>query len=64
VRFFVLAAVLGDSGIYDKQAKDEALREARKGPFEGAGDAVSVGPVREREECPQAPSAQAGPSST
>lgn len=51
----------GDTGVYDKQAKDEALREAGKGAFDGAGDVVSVGPARERRECPQAPSAQAGP---
>jgi hypothetical protein len=62
---FVLTLMLvlvgcGEAGIYDKEAKQLALREAAPGPFKGVGD-VSVGGVSERSECPQAPSEQAGP---
>jgi hypothetical protein len=62
---FVLTLMLvlvgcGEAGIYDKEAKQLALREATPGPFKGVGD-VSVGGVSERSECPQAPSEQAGP---
>jgi hypothetical protein len=59
----VLVSILGgcgEAGFYDKQAKEAALREAAPGPFDGLGD-VSVGRARERSECPQAPSEQAGP---
>ena len=58
----VLAGCQGsDSGFYDEQAKDEAARAAKKGPFEGGGVVVSVESVEERDECPQAPSPDAGP---
>jgi hypothetical protein len=46
--------------MYDKTARDTAVQAVGKGPFKGVGD-VSVGAVRERKECPQAPSPQAGP---
>jgi hypothetical protein len=59
---FVLVGCQGsDSGFYDQQAKDEALRAAKKDPFDGYSDRVSVGSVHERDECPQAPSPNAGP---
>jgi hypothetical protein len=58
----VLAGCQGNSGgFYDQQAKDEALRAAKAGPFGGASGKVSVGAMREREACPQAPSPDAGP---
>jgi hypothetical protein len=67
----LLASVLvgcqgSDAGLYDEQAKDEALRAAKGGPFKGRGafEDVSVGPVVERDECPQAPSPNAGPCLT
>jgi hypothetical protein len=66
VFLFTLTLVLfgcqssGDS-FYDEAAKDEAARVAAKDPFRGYSDHVDVGTVRERRECPQAPSAQAGP---
>jgi hypothetical protein len=60
VLLLVLAGCQSGSGTYDKEARDEAVRAVGDGPFNGVGD-VSVGPVREREECPQAPSPQAGP---
>ena len=50
-----------DPGFYDKQAKDEALRVAKRDPFDGHSKVVSVGSVKERDECPQAPSPRAGP---
>lgn len=56
----VLVVGCGETGVYDNEAKQAALREAAPGPFKGVGD-VSVGSVRERSECPQAPSEQAGP---
>ena len=64
--FLLLACVLvgcqgSDAGFYDEQAKDEALSAARKDPFDGHSKVVSVGSVHERDECPQAPSPQAGP---
>ena len=64
--FLLLASVLvgcqgSDAGFYDEQAKDEALSAARKDPFDGHSKVVSVGSVQERDECPQAPSPQAGP---
>jgi len=49
------------TGFYDKQAEHEALQVAKKDPFDGYSEAVSVDSVREREECPQAPSPDAGP---
>jgi hypothetical protein len=65
--FLLCAFVLGgcqgssDSGYYDQQAKDEALRAAKKDPFDGYSDRVSVGSVHERGECRQAPSPKPGP---
>ena len=66
IPFFLLVSVLvgcqgSDGGFYDKQAKDEALQVAKRDPFGGYSDVVSVGSVRERDECPQAPSPGAGP---
>jgi hypothetical protein len=60
---FVLVACQGsNSGFYDEQAKDEAVRAAKSGPFDGNSDVVvSVGSAHERDECPQAPSPDAGP---
>jgi hypothetical protein len=61
---FALVGCQGsDAGFYDGQAKDEALRAAKGGPFKGRGsfEDVSVGRVVERDECPQAPSPEAGP---
>jgi hypothetical protein len=49
------------AGFYDKHAEEQALEAAKKDPFDGYSDAVSVGSVEERDECPQAPSPQAGP---
>jgi hypothetical protein len=46
---------------YDKQAEEQALQAARKDPFAGDSDTVSVDSVEERGECPPAPSPQAGP---
>lgn len=60
VLLLVLAGCQSGSGAYDKGARDEAVRAVGDGPFNGVGE-LSVGAVREREECPQAPSAQAGP---
>jgi hypothetical protein len=64
VAFAVLVLIIvgcqSESGKYDEDARDAAVRAVGGGPFKGVGD-VSVGVVREREECPQAPSAQAGP---
>ncbi len=58
----VLVACQGsDSGFYDEQAMDEAVRAAKSGPFDGNSDVVSVGSAHERDECPQAPSPDAGP---
>ena len=60
--FVLIGCQGGDPGFYDDQANDEALRAAKKGPFEGQSDVVvSVGSARERNECPQAPSPDAGP---
>jgi excisionase family DNA binding protein len=63
--FGLLVALAGcgssETGIYDNQAKDEAQREAAKDPFGGDGEDVSVGSARERSDCPQAPSKDAGP---
>jgi hypothetical protein len=63
--FLLIVVLVGcqgsDTGFYDGRAKDEALRVAKKDPFRGHSDVVSVGSVRERERCPQAPSPQAGP---
>jgi hypothetical protein len=64
-RFLVVSLVLalvgcGHAGAYDNEAKEVAKREAAPGPFKGVGE-VSVGSVRERSECPQAASEQAGP---
>lgn len=50
-----------DTGFYDERAKDAAVRAAKKDPFDGHSDVVSVGSAQEREKCPQAPSPQAGP---
>jgi hypothetical protein len=50
-----------DNGFYDEQAKDEALQAAKKDPFDGHSKVVSAGSAKERDECPQAPSSQAGP---
>jgi hypothetical protein len=66
IAFLLLASVLvgcqsSNNGFYDEQAKDEALRAAKKDPFDGHSDVVSVGSVHERDECPQAPSPDAGP---
>lgn len=60
VLLLLVAGCQNGSGTYDKEARDEAVRAVGKGPFNGVGN-VSVGAVREREECPQAPSPQAGP---
>ena len=60
VLLLLLAACQSGSGTYDEEARDEAVRAVGTGPFNGEGD-VSVGAVGEREECPQAPSPQAGP---
>jgi hypothetical protein len=60
VLLLFLAGCQSGSGTYDEEARDKAVRTVGKGPFNWAGD-VSVGDVREREECPQAPSPQAGP---
>jgi hypothetical protein len=49
------------TGFYDKQAEEQALQAAKKDPFAGYSEAVSVDSVHERDECPQAPSPQAGP---
>jgi hypothetical protein len=66
ITFFVLLTVLvgcggSDSGFYDEEAKEEALEVAKKDPFRGYSDVVSVGSVQELDECPQAPSPDAGP---
>jgi hypothetical protein len=66
VSLLLFASVLvgcqsSNAGFYDKQAKDEALRAAKKDPFDGHSKVVSVGSVKERDECPQAPSPEAGP---
>jgi len=45
----------GGGGFYDKQARDEAMRVAKKGPFPGKEQVVSVQSVHERDECAQAP---------
>jgi hypothetical protein len=62
--FLLFASVLvgcqsSDTGFYDKEAKDEALRAAKKDPFNGHSKVVSVGSAKEQDECPQAP--EAGP---
>jgi hypothetical protein len=60
---FLLIALAGcqsGSGTYDDEARDAAVRAVGDGPFDGVGD-VSVGAVRERQECPQAASPDAGP---
>ena len=62
----LLASVLvgcqgSDAGFYNGQAKDEAMRAAKNGPLARDGVVVSVESAEERAECPQAPSAQAGP---
>ena len=62
----LLASVLvgcqgSDAGFYDGQARDEAMRPAKNGPLASDGVVVSVESALEREECPQAPSGQAGP---
>jgi hypothetical protein len=51
----------GDGGFYDREAKEMAVNAVGPGPFNGVGELVSVGPARERRECPQASSPQAGP---
>jgi hypothetical protein len=56
----VAAGCGGGSGTYDEEAKEAAVRAVGDGPFKGVGT-VSVGDVREREECPQAASPGAGP---
>jgi hypothetical protein len=66
ITFLLFAFVLvgcqsSDTGFYDRQAKDEALRAAKKDPFDGYSKVVSVGSVKERDECPQAASPEAGP---
>jgi hypothetical protein len=60
---FVLVVVGcgSDTGFYDDDAKAEAKRAVRKGPFDGEGKVVSVGSPKEQEKCPQAPSPEAGP---
>ena len=65
VTLLLFASVLvgcqsSDTGFYDKEARDEAMRAARKDPFDGQSKVVSVGSVNERDECPQAPSSEAG----
>jgi hypothetical protein len=57
----VLAGCQGSDGFYDDAAKDEALKAARNDPFDGHSKVVSVGSARERDDCPQAPSPDAGP---
>jgi hypothetical protein len=64
--FLVLVILLVGCGgssesFYDHDAKERALEAAKKDPFRGYGKVVSVGEARERESCPQAPSAAAGP---
>jgi uncharacterized protein YcfJ len=66
ISFFLLVSVLvgcqgSNPGFYDEHAKNEALEVAKKDPFGGYSDVVSVGSVREQDECPQAPSPEAGP---
>jgi hypothetical protein len=66
VKVLLLALILvgcqgSDTGFYDEQAKDAALRAAKNAQFGGDGVVVSVESVEERDECPQAPSPQAGP---
>jgi hypothetical protein len=56
----VLAGCGSGSGKYDEEARDAAVRAVGDGPLDGEGK-VSVGAVREREECPQALSPNAGP---
>jgi hypothetical protein len=60
VLLLALVSCGGESGTYDKDAREAAVRAVGDGPFNGVGE-VSVGAVREREECPQAPSPEAGP---
>jgi hypothetical protein len=61
----ILVALAGcggsDLSFYDDDAKEQALRAAKKDPFRGYGEVVSVGTARERDSCPQAPSPDAGP---
>jgi hypothetical protein len=52
---------VSDESFYDGDAKEQALRAAKKDPFRGYGKVVSVGSAHERDSCPQAPSADAGP---
>jgi hypothetical protein len=66
ILFSLLAVILAGcqgtgSRFYDKQAEAQALQAAKKDPFRGYSDRVSVESVYERDECPQAPSPQAGP---
>ena len=56
----IVAGCQSGSGTYDEEAREAAVRAVGDGPFNGVGE-VSVGAVHEREECPQALSADAGP---
>jgi hypothetical protein len=57
----VLIGCGSDTGFYDDEAKAVAKRAVSKGPFDGEGKVVAVGSPEERDECPQAPSPDAGP---
>jgi hypothetical protein len=54
----VLVGCGSDSGFYDADARALAKRTALKGRSD---EVVSVGSVKERTDCPQAPSPDAGP---
>jgi hypothetical protein len=59
-----LAGCGSEAGFYDDDAKAVAKRAVSKGPFDGEGKVVSVGSPQERDQCPQAPSPNAGPCLT
>ena len=59
--FLALIGCGSDTGFYDDEAKAVAKRAVSKGPFDGEGKVVAVGSPAERDECPQAPSPNAGP---
>jgi hypothetical protein len=62
VLLLVLAGCGGDSvGFYDDDAKELAKREATAKSRFGNVDKFTVESVKERRDCPQAPSPNAGP---